>query len=188
MGLFALPVLLYLFLSMNVQAQNRDTVHKDTSVKIVIRDPVTNADSKILLIIDDKMYYTDSFNSLLPDTSNILNVKVLKGNESTDKYGKQGMNGTILIITKKYATKQYQKRFSAFSKKYKDYLMEHNKSKDDSCSYVLNGTFLLNGSNEKIEKLYNIKSQGIKGIGIAENPGYNGDESRKYLVLINTKQ
>jgi TonB-dependent SusC/RagA subfamily outer membrane receptor len=118
------------------------------------------------------------------DPNTIVSVTVLK--ERSETYISHD-SPTVIIITKPYAIKEYQKKFSAFSKKYKDYLTGH-KNQDDSCSYVLNGTFLINESNEKIKKLYIIKSQQITGIGITENPWYNGGESRKYLVLITTKK
>ena len=185
-GLFMSAVLFCLLLSGNADAQNNDAIHKDTSVRLVIRDPGSITNDRILLIVDDKKYYTNSFDSLFPDTSNILNVKVIKGRESIDKYGKKGKNGAVLITTIKYAVEQYQKRFSAFSKKYTGYRIRQQ-GKDDSCTYIVSGLILSNDSRKKTEKLYNIKSQDIKGIAIMENPWYNGGESRKYLVVIDTK-
>jgi len=185
-GFFVLTVLFCLLLSVNSDAQNNGAIHKDTSVKLVIRDPGSITDDRILLIIDDKKYYTSSFNNLFPDTSNILNVKVVKGKESIDKYGKKGKNGTISILTKKYVIEQYQKRLGAFSKKYSDYSIKQQ-GKDDSCTYIVDGVILPNDSRIKAEKLYNIKSQKIKKVEITENPWYNGGESRKYLVVIDIK-
>lgn len=178
--------LLCLFLSVNALAQSTNTSYKDTSKKFMIVDakPI-NKHEKILYVIDGKPYYKISIKKHI-DTNNILYVEIIKPNEALIKYGGHGKMGAVIITSKKFAISSYQDKFSAFSKEYKDYLDKHKKP-DDSCSYVLNGSFLINGSNEKINKLYNIKSQEIKGIELTENPYYNGGESRKYLILINTK-
>jgi len=125
----------------------------------------------------------------LVSTDDILIKEVVTGKklEELGAYLNKKLDSAVFITTKKYATLDYQMKFSTFSKKYEDFLSTH-KSHDDSCSYILNGVIIPNDSNERIKKLYIIKPQEITGIGIAENPGYNGGESRKYLVLINTKQ
>lgn len=125
----------------------------------------------------------------LVTTNDILIKEVVTGEKlrELESYSHKRLDSAIFITTKKYAAISYKMKFSAVSEKYKHYMAMHQR-KDDSCSYVLNGIILTNHSDETSKKLYSIKTQEIKEIGILENPWYNGGESRKYLVLITTKQ
>ena len=182
-------VLFCLLVSGSALAQSRDTSHKDISRFIIIDAKPTNNNEKFLSIVDGQEFWKTTIGRrhYLRDTSNILDVKILKGKEAKDKYGKRGSNGIVIVTTKKYAITSYQKKFSAFSKEYKKYLDDHQGG-DEDCGYQLDGTFIYGKSNEDIRKLYGISDKKIKKVKFLENPFYNGGESKKMLVLIITKK
>jgi hypothetical protein len=182
-----LTFVLSLFLSTNVFAQGADTLSRDTSVKFVIRDPATINNNKLLLVIDNKKFYTESYDKLFPEPAEILNINVLKGKNAIEKYGKKGNKGVIVIMTKTYAVQLYQKKFSPFSKKYQDYLKDHQNN-DESISYVLNGVFLSVKPADRTKELYEIPANKIKAVEFTENQYYNGGDSRPYIVIIGIKK
>jgi len=170
--LFLLSVLFCLSFSSLVKGQNRDS---DPNFKL----------GKPLLVIDGKIHSYDTLKSI--NSISIFKIDTLKNRTNKDVYPNLPDYGAIIVTTYSDAILQYQKNISAVSKKYKDYATKQQ-GRDDSCTYIVNGAILPNDLGKKTEKLYNIKAQQIKDVTITENPWYNGGESRKYLVVINTKQ
>jgi hypothetical protein len=178
-------IIFFLSVSAKVLAQSVDTSSKDTSKRFMIVDAVSVDDNAKPLYVVDGVIFNGNIKKINPN--DILSINIIKKDKASEYFESDVSNGVVVVVTKTGAIKTYQKKFSAFSKKYKDYI-DHNKNSDDSCAYVLNGVIIYSSVNERIKKLYEIPDKEIKGVGIAENPGYNGGESRKYLVLITTKQ
>jgi hypothetical protein len=121
------------------------------------------------------------------DPKDILSVTILKYASKDPSMANPSDKGAVIIVTKQAAIKAYQKRFSAFSKKYNDYLGNHQ-SNDESISYILNGVFLSVKPGERTKQLYEIPASKIKAIDFTENQYYNGGDSRPYIVIITTKK
>jgi len=90
---------------------------------------------------------------------------------------------TVVIVTKVFATQQYQNRFSTFSKKYKDYIASHQNN-DEDFLYVLDGVQVQGKRDDIIKTLYKIPSEKIKEIGFNEKQATDGSAT---VVIINTK-
>src|ERR1700743_1209656 len=61
--------------------------------------------------------------------ADVLTISILDSAEVVSKYGRNYKNGVTVIITKQYATQQFQQKFSTLNKKYKEYLdKKHNDS------------------------------------------------------------
>ncbi|EDP94790.1 M56 family metallopeptidase [Kordia algicida OT-1] len=70
---------------------------KNKEKKIVLN--TSNEKEIPLFILDGKEVSKDKFSALDPDT--IATVSVLKGDSATEKYGKKGKNGVVIVETKK---------------------------------------------------------------------------------------
>jgi hypothetical protein len=114
----------------------------------------------------------------------ILIKYVLKGPSIAAMNFENEIDSVIAIITKPYAITQYQKKFNAFSKKYKSYLDTHQDN-DGDLLFVLDGVPVQGKRNDIIKTLYEIPSRTIKEIGFTEKQPENGSAT---LVIINTKQ
>jgi len=156
MKIYAL--LLCLFLSIAAFAQNKDSVKIDSAKKTIAA-----ADQSI--IVDGKEYKGD-IKSI--DPKNIVNVSVVK-------------NSTI-IVTKPYATAAYQKKFSAISKSYKNYL--EKKQTDTNLQYVLNNTMMNQDRKSTIQEFYQLSPANIKNISFKKDSHFTTDAT----VIITTKE
>jgi hypothetical protein len=180
-----------LFLSVSAAAQNIDTMRKDTARRIMFVDARTPGRyDKFLSVIDDKPYYRRSIKkSWLRDTSNILEVKVLKGKEAFDKYGKLAENGVVVITTKKYAVKCYQNKLGAFSVDYRKYIElqgEHSQNDNGIVYEILKneGAVFFKG-DKLIRELYNMPVASIKDVDLHRKETCCGTN---VSVVITTKQ
>lgn len=179
-------LILCFFVSANVFAQGIDSVQKDTSKRTSIVDARPIDKSVKPLVVVDGQIYTRSLERINPE--DILEVSILKGTEAGKIYGSKGINGVVIITTKRYATIQYEKKFSAFSKEYKHYV-DSLKSDDQQVTYVINGEFVAGKNrNDETSQLYNIPEEKIEGVVFKENPWYNGLPSKKYLLIIASKK
>ena len=183
--IFTIGLLVCLFMSANVLAQNKDTVKKGTVKTYVTLDGNMVLKPTPLYIVDGKV--TDTSDNKLKhlDPKSVLQIDVLKNANVTAQYGPNGANGVIIVITKAFAIEQYQKRFSSLSVKYKVYLSDHNND-DGDINYILDGGVVNGKPDEIIGKLYN-RLDNVKTFAFIENPYYNGGMSKKYLVTISTK-
>ncbi len=146
-------VIFCLFLSIPAFAQQSDSVHKKADT--------TAAQS---IIVDGKEYKGD-IKSIDPKV--IVNVSIVK-------------NSTI-IVTKPYATAAYQKKFSAISKNYKNYL--EKKQNDTNLQYVLNNTMMNQDRKSTIEVFYQLAPANIKNITFKKDSHFTTDAT----VIITTK-
>lgn len=121
----ALIILFWLTLSGEAFAQNSDTTYRKT-LKI---------SAKAMVIVNDSIY-KGNIDNIHP--MDILDLQVLVrpvfiGAEKNDT--------TLIITTKAYAIRSYQKKLSAFSKEYKDYIaqIEKNDNNDNGMMYLIDG-------------------------------------------------
>lgn len=70
-----------------------------TSNRIVICATSRSLINEPLYILDDTPIISQQFSKVNPN--DIQEVKILKGNEATSIYGNRGINGVIIITTKK---------------------------------------------------------------------------------------
>jgi hypothetical protein len=152
----------------SVLAQNTDVIHRDTSRTFFVPDmPSINTHAKFLTVADGKSYYKSTIKRKFRDTSNILDIKVLKGNEAK-RYGELAKYGVVVITTKKFAQKEYQKKLCSFSADYKNYLewqMKYNHS-DNGILYIIEkkGDLVLLWGDKKIRELYDLPPDNISSV------------------------
>ncbi|WP_425077466.1 alpha-2-macroglobulin family protein [Psychroserpens sp. S379A] len=75
-----------------------DNEQPDSDTSTILRGVSSKDFSEALFVIDGEIVNEDNFSRLKPE--DILNVKVLKGDEAITLYGKKGENGVIVITTK----------------------------------------------------------------------------------------
>jgi TonB-dependent SusC/RagA subfamily outer membrane receptor len=151
----------------------------DTTNKAKPLDSVVNKDA---LFVIDGQPSKNKLNNVDPD--DILSIDIIKKDKASEYFEGDASNGVVVIITKAGAIKNYQKKFSAFSKKYESYL-ENHQNKDDDFLYVLDGVPVQGKRNDVIKTLYEIPSRTIKEIGFNEKQPGHGSAT---MVIINTKQ
>ena len=95
------------------------------------------------------------------NNNDILIKSVLKASSIPATTFEKEIDSAIAIITKTYAITEYQKKFSVFSRKYKDYLETHQNN-DDDFLYVLDGVQLEGNRNDIIKTLYEIPFKNIE--------------------------
>jgi hypothetical protein len=131
-----------------------------------------------LTIIDGKVYKGNA-NNVSP--RDIISVDILKAPRAIEIYGKDAVGGATVIITKTYAIAAYQKKFSAFSKKYKDYIeLKHD---DSNLQYVLNNTIMNVKRKSAIRALYQLSADSIKKVEFKRVAQFITDDT----VIITTK-
>jgi TonB-dependent SusC/RagA subfamily outer membrane receptor len=122
------------------------------------------------------------------NASDILQLKILKGDSASAIYGEEWVKGVVLITTKKYAKTMYQSALSTFSDKYKDYLETHQNN-DENIAYLINGRFL-KGKDDAyvIALLYEIPVRKIKTVDFTEKRLKNIFTDIKPVVDITTRK
>lgn len=154
--------------------QKRDTIGKD-------KMPAFAINNEVLFIVDGQ----PSKNKLSDIKSDdILSIDILKRAKGIDP-SLQPDSKTVIVTTKTFATSQYQKKFSSFSKRYGEYLTQHQNN-DEDFIYVLNGVPVLSNNKIDIKKLYEIPAKEIKEVIYKEK--LSNINNIKPLVIITTKQ
>jgi hypothetical protein len=174
--LYVLTVLLLYFIPLNVSGQNN--IQKADTVKAKLLD--STVDKEALYVIDGQVSI-NKLDSINPN--DILEVVILKKEKISDP-SFQPLHDIVVVVTKTYAVLQYQEKFSAFSKEYRDYLKQH-KNYDRDVVYILNAVPVMGKENEIIEALYKIKTGEIKNVEFRPSPqGEHGSA----VVIIKTKK
>ncbi|TWJ02526.1 TonB-dependent SusC/RagA subfamily outer membrane receptor [Mucilaginibacter frigoritolerans] len=168
-----------LFLATSMFAQTNPVKIADTT-KVFLRDKY--ADKKPLYVINERV--GDSIKDINPN--DILSINILKDVGATALYGEKAKNGAIIIVTKEFAVKKYQEKFSAFSKKYKGFLSRY-KIDDTDFLYILNGIPLDNKSTNRIKVLFEIPDNALLSINCM-SPFANGMDNKQPLIIITSKQ
>lgn len=96
-------------------------------------------------------------------------IDVIRSTSNPALYGTKDYT-VVYVITKSFAKKEYQKKLSAFSTDYRNYLEAHSNN-DDEVQYILNTQLLKNDSDELFdlfnklspEKITNVAFTGVKG-------------------------
>lgn len=140
-----LMLFLLVFVSVSSFAQVKESAGNAVQNKklFVVNGVIFNKD--IAIIPKDSIVFVDS---LLKDANKDFPMQ----------------HDVIVLVTKDFATKKYQEKFSKFSKKYHSYLIAH-KGDDSRIGYVLpDGSVLTGNSIDKHRKLYKIAASDIKSI------------------------
>ena len=170
-------ILFCLFLSADVWAQNISAGKNETSKLIQLDSGV----SKDALYVIDGEPSTNKLSNVNPN--DIISIDILKKGKGSDATF-EPVNDIVVVVTKANAVKQYQKKFSSFSKKYQEFLNDHH-NEDSGIIYIVDG-IILNGDKERIIKLYKLPATEIKNVGFnSENPM---DSKILATVIINTKK
>ncbi|MBS1529033.1 MAG: hypothetical protein JSU01_01895 [Bacteroidetes bacterium] len=147
-------------------------------------------DTNALYIIDGKVSATKLSGI---DVQDILSVDILKYS-AKDPSLNNGINSQVIITTKQGAVKAYQKKFSAFSKEYAEYLAVHNN--DDSGFlytikrkpllqiYIDYGTPQPEKTMEGIRELFDLGEQKISKVYFLESNIHTVNK----IVLIELKE
>ncbi len=117
-----------------------------------------SSDPKLTTLNPDSILYVN----LLPRESL---AGVIYGDDPAD---------VIVIETRANAIKAYQKRFSAFSKKYKSYLEKHQNT-DKDLTYVINGIQVEGKRDDIIKTLFNIEKKEIVDVSLIEQQRDHGN-------------
>ena len=177
--------LFFVLIFLSTLSKGSDTISKDTSkvFRIVDAKTISKHDkyAKPLFVIDGIIYKND-IRAINPN--NILSIDILKQSASTRIFGKRGVNGVILITTKKYAKTQYKNKFRALCQEYKEYLSNHNND-DSKLNYLIDGEIYEHNS-EFIKKLYGISINKIYKVSVMETENFS--DSKMITVNIQTKQ
>jgi hypothetical protein len=115
--------------------------------------------------------------------ADILTISIPDSATTVAKYGRYYKDGVTVIITKKYGILQNQQKFSAFNKKYKEYL-EQKHNDDSNLAYVLNNTILNMDKKNSINALYELKPEDIKSVSFKKDSHFTTDAT----VVITTKE
>jgi len=179
-------LIIALFFLFGANAQQTDTSQTKSSQTAIIRDlPDSPKKLKFLSIVDGKQRFGRHIKKVNP--KNIINVDVLKRDDAVSKYGKLGINGVVVITTKHYVIKTYQRKLSSFSLEYNNYL-EQNKNDDSGLVYLINGGVVDGSRFEIIKKLFD-EIEKVKTVDfidkLSEKLNLNNP---KPIVVITTKQ
>lgn len=171
-------ILLFLFLSVNVWAQTISVGENDT-IKAV-RGLASTVNPNTLFIIDGQPS-KNKLNDIKPN--DIFSIDILKKGKGSDGT-MEPINDVVVVTTEAYAVKIYQKKFSTFSKNYKNYIETHQNS-DDEFLYVVDGIPVQGKRNGITRTLYAIPPEKIKEVGFSKKQPTDGSKKQ---VIINTKQ
>lgn len=144
---------------------------------IALHSYAQSTDTTSAYIVDGK--FVQSVSDIKP--TDIFGVSILKDSAAVALYGPQAANGAVVITTKPLAIKEYQKKLSAFSKKYQSYIAE--KGDDSKLLYVINNTMLQVGTNHSIRELYQLDPEDIVSVTFKTDRHFTNDAT----VIILTK-
>jgi len=92
-----------------------------------------------------------------------METSILPDSAAVKLYGEKAANGAMIITTVANAITIYQQKFSAFNKRYKNYLEKHH-GDDSKLAYVINNTILMEKGKKTAGKLYDLDPKNITKI------------------------
>jgi hypothetical protein len=159
-----LTIIFCLFISVNALAQTRDTT------KSGIRDIAsTQASNDPLYVVDGNVVPSIKYLK----ASDIYEMSILSDTSLKNVYDAKAKNGSMIITTMHGAELKYQKKFSEFSEKYKNYLAK--KGNDDNLSYVINNTMLIAHTKHTVNELSDLDPANIKKIDFKTDRRFKTD-------------
>ncbi|MGY4539668.1 TonB-dependent SusC/RagA subfamily outer membrane receptor [Mucilaginibacter sp. UYNi724] len=164
-----LIVVCALFLSVGAMAQNADSTKKD----ITTINGFTNNNLPPLLIVDGVKYKGD-IKSI--DPKSIEQMEVLKSSSATSIYGAEGLNGVILITTKKN-----KGSINLLSK-------PTVAAKSDTAK--INPLYIIDGKNSTAAGMQSLNPQDIDNISVLKDASATsiyGPAGKNGVVIIVTK-
>lgn len=142
--------------------------------------PLDSVVSKDALFVIDGVPSKNKLNDI--DSKDIFSLDILKKGKGSDP-SFEPVRDVVIVVTKAGATRAYQKKFSTFSKEYKQYINAHRD--DGHLTYIINGIQVSANMDEKIRSLYGLKADSIKNIVFTSTPGQ--DSVSVLIVAIATK-
>jgi len=132
-------------------------------------------------VLDDKLLSDASAKKILNsiDPFSVTKVVVAYGSSSKKERNIAYITTGIVKIT------AYQKKFSAFSNEYRNYMAANN-YREGPCFYFLNRTAVSGARRDIIEKLYNIPASDIISVEFDLKPGADGGDQMA-MISITTK-
>jgi hypothetical protein len=189
-------IILFLFLFFEIvgsHAQERDTAKPVYNIDTLAKQGAVFVMDGVVL---QKPYH---FN---PD--GIIDINIIIHDKAKEWFEGDAQNGLVVMISRRRAIAEYQKKFSALSKGYKAFLdsyderfsradkaykkyVDTHEANEKDLFYVLNGKLLESGERETIQRLYKIPVESIKKIRFVKNgvKSYEGDRS---FLIITTRQ
>jgi TonB-dependent SusC/RagA subfamily outer membrane receptor len=150
--------------------------------------PLDSVEDKDALFVIDGVPSKNKLNDV--DPKNILSIDILKKGKNSDS-SFETVNDVVVVVTKSGATVTYQKKFSAFSDEYGEYMKNHDNN-DSGVLYEVNGVPLLvlgypqKQPDENIKKLFSISRNNLAKVIIKkEQPNEDGIRA---TVFITTKE
>lgn len=119
------------------------------------------------------------------DPKDIIGISILKYANSGDKHVSDSNKVIVIVTTKPFAINQYQQKFSAFSKEYKQYLDTHNGG-DSRVVYFLNSNVFWTDNNETIKVLYELSQDKIAGVSFSTHKNF--EDITMVMVAIELKR
>ena len=183
----------YCFFCILNYAFGQDTSYKRPRATITnyLNDPLSDPKyyPKLIVVVDGKKIADSLQHRILYDLNpaEILEISTLQ-DSITDKTVSRGLTNTTIIVTKRYARVEYQKKLGRFSKEYNEFINKKN-GDDSDILYVLNGIPFDKkyASNKVIINLYDLPVSKIKTLYLL-NQITEGMDNKKLFVIITTKQ
>lgn len=140
----------------------------------LIISKTSNIKDKIVLIVVDGKIKGTSDKVSLPDNNSIESITVLKNETSIKKYGKDGKNGVIEVVTKKTTdseSSEIKNQNSGYSTSYKTYkpdnIIKHI-TEDPNVDYE-NVVIIIDGKKSTMDELLKIKPDDVVSTLSSEN-------------------
>ena len=179
-GLFTIMLLFCLLLSMYSWGQNANIQKAPVVDKIEKLDSAL--DKNALYVIDGELS-DNKLNNIKPE--DIFSIDILKKGEKNSDTSLETMRDVVIVVTNEGGKKNYQRKFSAFSKEYKDYL-RWNKGRDGLCHYFINEKSIDKDQKDFIQKLYEIPADKI--VSVTFKSPRPIESLLEFKVYITTKQ
>lgn len=132
---------------------------------------------KALAQSGDPLYVVDG--KVVPSISNIkaadiMETAVLPDSAAVARYGPKAASGAMVVTTVAGAIPIYEKKLSAFNKRYKNYLEKHH-GDDTKLAYVINNTILMERGKKTVGKLYDLEPGNIAKIDYRTDRRFSTD-------------
>jgi hypothetical protein len=155
--------------------------------KALVVDKIEKLDSAVdknaLYVIDGELS-DNKLNNIKP--TDIFSIDILKKGEKNSDTSLETMRDVVIVVTNAGAIKNYQRKFSAFSKEYIKYITLYNHN-DENFQYEIDDEIVQGNRNMIVEKLYKIPAKKIKKISV-QGLVLKGDHNIEPRVTITTKQ
>ena len=106
--------------------------------------------------------------------ADIMETAILPDSVAVKLYGQKAANGAMVVTTVAAAIPIYEKKLSAFNKRYKNYLEKHH-GDDSKLAYVINNTILMEKGKKTLGKLYDLEPKDIAKVDYRTDRRFSTD-------------